>query len=61
MVDLAIYKKNVECYIFSVNLLKTMQNKGILDKNDFNIAEKSIAKKYGIKTTSIYRLYGLNT
>lgn len=61
MVDLTIYKKNVEGYIFSVNLLKTMQNKGILDKNDFAIAEKSIARKYGIKTTSIYRLYGLNT
>lgn len=55
------YLANVKDYLNSVFLLKTMQKLGILDKKEYLIAEKLLAKKHCIKTSSIYRLYGLNT
>lgn len=55
------YLANVKDYLNSVFLLKTMQNQGVLDKKDYLLAEKLLAKKHCIKTGSIYRLYGLNS
>lgn len=55
------YLTNVRDYLNSVFVLKSMQKLGILDKKEYLTAEKLLAKKYCIKTSSIYRLYGLNT
>ena len=55
------YLTNVRDYLNAVFLLKSMQKQGILEKKEYLIAEKLIAKKHCIKTSSIYRLYGLNT
>ena len=55
------YLTNVRDYLNAVFLLKSMQKLGILDKKEYLIAEKLLAKKHCIKTSSIYRLYGLNT
>ena len=55
------YLTNVRDYLNAVFLLKSMQKIGILDKKEYLTAEKLLAKKHCIKTSSIYRLYGLNT
>lgn len=55
------YLTNVRDYLNAVFILKSMQKLGILDKKEYLIAEKLLAKKHCIKTSSIYRLYGLNT
>lgn len=55
------YLTNVRGYLNTVFLLKSMQKLGILDNKEYLIAEKLLAKKHCIKTSSIYRLYGLNT
>ena len=61
MADLIKYQEDARNYLNSLNLLKTMQKLGILDDLGFKKAEKIIAKKYCIKSDSIYRLYGLNS
>lgn len=61
MADLVKYQEDARNYLNSLNLLKTMQKLGILSDLEFKKAEKTLAKKYCIKTNSIYRLYGLNS
>ena len=61
MADLIKYQENARNYLNSLNLLKTMQKLGILDDLEVKKAEKILAKKYCIKSGSIYRLYGLNS
>ena len=61
MADLIKYQEDARNYLNSLNLLKTMQELGILDDLEFKKAEKILAKKYCIKSDSIYRLYGLHS
>ena len=61
MADLVKYQEDARNYLNSLNLLKTMQKLGILSDLEFKKAEKTLAKKYFIKSGSIYRLYGLNS
>ena len=61
MAELIKYQEDARNYLNSLNLLKTMQELGILDDLEFKKAEKILAKKYCIKSDSIYRLYGLNS
>lgn len=61
MADLVKYEEDARNYLNSLNLLKTMQKLGILSDLEFKKAEKTLAKKYRIKSGSIYRLYGLNS
>ena len=61
MVDLIKYQEDARNYLNSLNLLIIMQKLGILDDLEFKKAEKILAKKYCIKSGSIYRLYGLNS
>lgn len=61
MADLVKYQEDARNYLNSLNLLKTMQKLGILSDLESKKAEKTLAKKYCIKSDSIYRLYGLNS
>lgn len=61
MADLVKYQEDARNYLNSLNLLKTLQKLGILSGLEFKKVEKTLAKKYCIKSGSIYRLYGLNS
>ena len=55
MTDLSSYKANLENYLISVFILKTMQNLNILSKNDYKKAEEKLCEIYFINKSSIYR------
>ena len=47
---------DLELYQASMNLVKEIYEKGIIDLDDFNKAEAYLAKKHCINDKSIYRL-----
>ncbi len=55
MTDLSSYKANLENYLISVSILKTMQNKGILSNNEYELAEEDLCEIYCINKSSIFR------
>ncbi len=55
MTDLSSYKANLEYYLTSVFILKTMQNLKILSNNDYISAEEKLCEIYCINKSSIYR------
>lgn len=55
MTDLSLYKTNLENYITSVSILKTMQNLSILSNNEYKEAEEKLCEIYCIKKSSLYR------
>ena len=55
MTDLSSYKANLENYLISVSILKTMQNLKILSNIDYISAEEKICQIYCINKSSIYR------
>lgn len=55
MTDLSSYKANLESYLTSVSILKTMQNRNILSNNDYKSAEEKLCEIYCINKSSIYR------
>lgn len=42
-------------YLVSISLIQSMRNKGIISEDEYNKSEAFLAKKYCIKTVSIYR------
>jgi hypothetical protein len=55
MTDLSSYKTNLENYLLSVFILKTLQKLDILSVNDFKEAEEKLIEIYCINKSSIYR------
>ena len=55
MTDLSSYKANLESYLPSVSILKTMQNLKILSNIDYISAEEKLCQIYCINKSSIYR------
>ncbi len=55
MTDLSSYKANLENYLTSVSILKTMQNHDILSNIDYKSAEEKLCEIYCINKSSIYR------
>lgn len=55
MTDLSSYKANLENYLASVSILKAMQKRDILSKNDYKSAEEKLCEIYCINKSSIYR------
>ena len=55
MIDLSSYKANLENYLISVSILKTMQNLKILSNNDYISGEEKLCEIYCINKSSIYR------
>ena len=55
MSDLFSYKDNLENYLTSVSILKTLQKLDILSVNDFKEAEEKLIEIYCINKSSIYR------
>jgi len=52
-------RSNVEKYLLSVVPVKTMFDKGLLVKQEYNQAEHYLAEKYCIKKGNLYRLIDL--
>lgn len=46
---------NRELYISSLRNIERMKKEGILNDKDFEKADSFLRKKYGIKTTSLFR------
>lgn len=46
---------NLESYLLSVESIKAMLKKGMIDENDYLKAERFLAEKYCIKKVSLYR------
>ena len=44
MTDLSSYKANLENYLTSVSILKTMQKRDILSNNDYKTAEENLCE-----------------
>ena len=61
MMEIVLYRENLENYKIAMNLIKTMQNLGILSGNDLNKMGRVLRKKYSIKPSSIYVDDGLNS
>ena len=55
MTDLFSYKDNLENYLTSVSILKTLQKIYILSVNDFKEVEEKLIEIYCINKSSIYR------
>ena len=55
MSDLFSYKDNLENYLTSVSILKTLQKLDILSVNNFKEAEEKLIEIYCINKSSIYR------
>lgn len=52
-------RSNVEKYLLSVVLVKSMFDKDLLAKQEYNQAEHYLAEKYCIKKGNLYRLNDL--
>ncbi|AUD65475.1 hypothetical protein BK011_07130 [Tenericutes bacterium MZ-XQ] len=52
-------RSNLEKYLLSITPLKTMFEKGIMTKQDYQKAESHLADKYCIKKGNLYRLIDL--
>lgn len=52
--NITIYRDNIDSYQISLNLLKTMQKRGIITGSDINKASQILRKKYSIKISSLY-------
>lgn len=48
-------RSRVAAYKTAVAIVKEMVKKGVISKADYALAEAEIARKYGIKSISIYR------
>ncbi len=55
MTDLSSYKANLENYLTSFSILKTMQKRNILSNNDYKTAEENLCEIHCINKLSIYR------
>jgi hypothetical protein len=60
MSDSVIYQENVNAFLVALNLLKAMEDKGIIDAADFKVSLRVLANRYGIKANSVFRIYGLD-
>jgi hypothetical protein len=45
----------IQAYQSAMAQAKIMQNKGLIDHTDIVLVESELAKKYGLKSGSIYR------
>jgi len=52
-------RSNLEKYLLSITPLKTMFEKGIMTKQDYQKGESHLAEKYCIKKGNLYRLIDL--
>lgn len=55
MTDLSSYKANLENYLTSVSILKTMQKLNILSSNEYKQSEEKLCEIYCINKSSLYR------
>lgn len=60
MTDSVIYQENVNSFLAALNLLKAMEEKGIINEDDYKVALRVLANRYDIKTNSVFRLYGVD-
>lgn len=60
MTDSVIYQENVNLFLATLNLLKSMKDKGIINEADYKVALRVLANRYGIKANSVFRLYGVD-
>lgn len=60
MTDSVIYQENVISFLAALNLLKSMEDKGIINEADFKVSSRVLANRHGIKTNSVFRLYGVD-
>lgn len=60
MTDSVIYQENVNSFLATLNLLKAMEDKGMINEADFKVSLRILANRYGIKTNSVFRLYGVD-